>query len=128
MMKRLAGAVTLCLVMALLVLPAAPVSGQLARNVEKAVFPGSTTVQYAGQTFVFNTSVHLRVNLRMLSQTRIEMTVRTMSYEIPQEVYGTPALTIEWMNFNETVYDDDPPSISTPWTGVLDTEAGWTEK
>lgn len=125
-MKRTIGAITLCLVMALLVFPAAPASGQLARNVDKAIYPGTTTIQYAGQTLVFSTSAYLKVSLKMLTLTQIEMTVRTLDYNMPQELYGTSSLTIEWVNFNETVYSDNPPAV--PWTGVLDTEAGWTEK
>jgi hypothetical protein len=44
---------------------------------------------------------------------------------------GAPAgngetLQIDWETFDERLYDGEPPSET--WTGILNTEGGWTEK
>lgn len=130
-MKKLVKAVTTCLVMALLVLPITVVAdeySQMPRTMDKAIFPGVTTVQFAGHTLVFNTDGYLRVKLSRVGPGQVELTVipKSLPGEGESLNYSASTLVINWQNFNETIYDGSVPSAS--WGGVLDTEAGWTEK
>ena len=129
-MKRLTAAITVCLVLSFMLIPAALVADQLPVPMEKSVFPGVTTIQYAGQTLVFTTSTALKVSFRANTANEIEVTVKasgTRSTD-PYSTTGetTDQLVINWKNFNQDIYDGQPPT--QPWTGVLNTEGGWTEK
>lgn len=129
-MKRLTAAITVCLVLSCMLIPAVLVADQLPVPMEKSVFPGVTTIQYAGQTLVFTTSSMLKVTFRANTANEIEVSVKTATarstnpYSTTGEV--TDQLVINWKNFNEDIYNGQPPS--QPWTGVLNTEGGWTEK
>jgi hypothetical protein len=129
-MKKLTGAVIACLVMSLLAMPVTLLGEQLPAPAEKSIYPGITTIQYAGQTFVFTSSTSLRVNFHMVTLTTFEITVRTTASRGTGGPQGsspaTDQLVINWKNFNADIYDDEPPSA--PWTGLVDTEGGWTEK
>jgi hypothetical protein len=124
-MQRYAKALIALLVVCSLVLPSALLSQQLAVPVNKSILPGVTNIEYAGQTLVFTSSVALRVKLQMVSLKEIELTVLSR----PGEAQGAPAqgggLQIWWENWDEELYDGEPPDS---WTGILNTEGGWTEK
>ena len=129
-MRRLTGAIIVGLLVALLAVPVGLFAQQLPVPVEKSVFPGTTTLQYAGQTFVFTSSVQLRVSFKANTDKEIEITVRAAASRStdPYSSTGsqTEQLVINWKNFNEDIYNGNPPT--QPWTGVLNTEGGWTEK
>jgi hypothetical protein len=110
-----------------------PASSQgLLVPVDKVVVPGVSTVQYAGQTFVVNSPIVLYLEFRPVSANEFELTVKTDKSGSGGAMGGaqgeeeTLQLVITWKNFNQDIYDDQPPL--EPWTGLLDLEGGFAEK
>jgi len=112
-----------------LLLVVAPIPSQGDRipvPVTEAVFPPSARLMYAGESFVFNTTVKLSVTFEFRLPNEIHLKVRvgvplqTLSSTVVQNVQ------IYWEEGNEDLYNGIPPEGE--WTGVILTEGGMTEK
>ena len=130
-MKHCGKALIALFLIGLLVVPATGFAQGMPLPVERAVLPGVTTIQYAGQTFVFTTSVALKVRFEASSQTQFEMSVRSLAGGHPgagasPSSGGLEEIVIDWKDFNQVVLDGD--SSKLPWDGLFGTEGGWTEK
>jgi hypothetical protein len=92
----------------------------------EAVFPGVTSVSYAGETFVFTTTVKLSAKFEWIGGNQIRIQVRTNTTPREgMELVPGQALRIYWEGEGETLYDGTPPS---EWIGIVLTEGGLTEK
>jgi len=99
---------------------------QLPAPKTEAVFPGVTSVLYAGETFVFTTTVKLSAKFEWIGGNQIRIQVRTSSTPRQgMELAPGQALRIYWEDEDETLYDGTPPS---EWSGIVLTEGGFTEK
>jgi hypothetical protein len=115
------------LVAVVLVLAVVAVAEQLPIPKTEAVFPGVTRVVYAGQTFVFTTTVKLSAKFEVLNDREIQIKIRTAA-TLRDNSALAPAemLKIYWQDGDETLYDGTPPDGE--WTGMVLTEGGLTEK
>lgn len=125
-MRKYSRALIALIVAVSLVTPVLLSAEQLAAPLDKKLSPGTTPVQYAGQTFVFTTNILLRVKFQMVNSTQFELNVTALNYTPGAAGPGGPAVSIFWDDNNDQIYDGDPTSAG--WTGVIDTEGGWTEK
>ena len=128
-MIRCGKALIALIIMGLLVMPSAVGAQGLPIPIEKAVLPGVSTIQYAGQTFVFTTSVGLKVRFHAISAGEFEMEVRSLQGHgsgHPNASSPTDEIVIDWKEFNQRLLDGDASKL--PWDGLLNTEGGWTEK
>ena len=110
-----------------LVISVIAVAEEIAAPKTVAVFPGVTKVVYAGETFVFTTSVRLSANFEAVYPNRIQIKIKTAP--APRENMAlAPAdmMRIYWEDGDETLYDGTPPD--NEWTGFVLTEGGLTEK
>lgn len=103
---------------------------ELPAPMEKIISPGVTNVNYAGQNFRFNTTVYIQVSFIPRDFNLIELkfishsatTTRTPAMAV------SPAaqISIDWVTWNTTIFSGSPPPEG--WTGLLNTESGYTEK
>lgn len=96
---------------------------------EKKLPAGESTIQYAGQSFRFTSSVPLWVRLEPVSETRIQYRVKVYpGHPIPSGPVGTAenALEIYWVNVGTDIYDGGVPSGTIE--GTLDTEGGFVDR
>ena len=127
-MKTLKKLLVFLLVVAVL-MPTAALSDQLPDRMEKTLYPGRTDVSYAGQNFVFDTTVIIHVTFIPLELNKIELTVKvrpTRSEPGGGQTQSEEMLSIDWLNWNDLLYSGTPPT--SPWGIILDTESGYTEK
>lgn len=91
-----------------------------------AVFPGTTEVDYAGETFIFTTTVKLSAKFEWIggNQVRIQVKTNPGPHE-GMELAPGQTLRIYWEGQDEILYDGTPPG---EWTGIVLTEGGLTEK
>ncbi|NIM19256.1 MAG: hypothetical protein GTO51_02645 [Candidatus Latescibacteria bacterium] len=119
-----------CLLVLAILIPAAALFGQLPQKMEKFILPGTTHVSYAGQNFIFTTSTSLQVTFMAtdINKIRITVKVRLARGEFRDVIpnAGGSELQILWVNWNSELYSGEPPD--DPWTVILDTESGYTEK
>ena len=112
-----------------LLLPlAAPCFGQaLPAPKTEAIFPGVTRINYAGQVFVFTTTVRLSATFLSVGFDRIQIQVKT-NYTLAEGMSLAPGqmVRIYWEEGDENLYDGDPPENG--WMGLVLTEGGLTEK
>lgn len=97
--------------------------------VEKKIPAGETTIQYAGQSLRFTTTVPLFLRLEPLSQTRIQFKVKLYPGQpMPTGPAGSAenSLEIYWLNFGTDVYEGGAPSDIIE--GVLNTEGGFVDR
>ncbi|MFH1754266.1 MAG: hypothetical protein ABIA59_01055 [Candidatus Latescibacterota bacterium] len=117
----------LCLLILVISVPATVLSDQLPAKLEQSVFPGITEITYAGEEFVFNTTVSVHVTFTALGPSRIELKFKVLGQRsggyIPSAV---DQIQIAWVTWNTELYSGTPPT--TPWGAILDTESGYTEK
>lgn len=110
-----------------LVISVVAVAEQIAVPKTVAVFPGVTRVLYAGETFVFTTTVKLSATFEAVYPNRVQVKIRTSP--IVRD-HLAPAvddvLRIYWEDGDETLYDGTPPE--NEWSGFVLTEGGLTEK
>ena len=110
-----------------LVLPGILIAQQLPVQQPVAVFPGVTSIGYAGHTFVITTPVKLSAKFETINWAEIRITVKTAP---SHRTLVTPApgqpLVIYWQEGDETIYEGDPPDDE--WTGIVLCEGGFTEK
>lgn len=121
-------AISALLIIAFLVVPALPSAQQLAKPIDRSVFPGVTTLQYANQTLVFTTPVPLRVKLEVLPSGVIQLRFRAQT-SLRSGLSSTSSTSgqtiIFWQEAAEELYNGTPPQ---DWTDVPFGEGGWTEK
>jgi hypothetical protein len=97
--------------------------------VEKKIPAGETTIQYAGQSLRFTTSVTLFVRLEPLSETRIQFRVKLYPGQpMPSGPAGSSENNIEihWLNYGTDIYEGGAPSGVIE--GVLNTEGGFVDR
>ena len=117
------------LLVTVLALPGLLVAQQVPVPVQKAVFPGVTTVNYAAQTFVFTTTVKLSAKFEAAFPNEIRITVKTAPSHRSGGALapsGQPQLRIYWLEGDEILFEGDPPE--NPWSDIVLTEGGFTEK
>ena len=130
-MKSMAKAIIAVFVIACLFAPVSTQSQSLELPLQKDLFPGTHTIVYGGQSFVFQTAVLIRVDLRFTSLTMFEVTVKRHPHAPPASGAsaspGGEPLFITWEDYQTLMYDGDAPSDG--WTAEIDlTEGGWVEK
>ena len=125
-MKPLSRIVSASLLLAIVLLPLSVAGDQIPTPMVKKIPAGTASVQYFGQTLRFTTAERLRLEFSATSTTEFRLTVRPLQNSGPSAGYNV--LEIYWTNFGTTPYDGPAPSSSEPWTGVLNTESGFTEK
>jgi ABC-type glycerol-3-phosphate transport system substrate-binding protein len=110
-----------------LVISVAAVAEQLPAPKTEAVFPGVTKVLYAGETFVFTTTVKLSAKFEAAYPDRIQIKVKT-STMLRDGMALAPGdmVRIYWEDGDETLYNGMPPE--NEWIGMVLTEGGLTEK
>lgn len=93
----------------------------------ETIFPGVTKIVYAGETFVFTTTVKLSATFGFAAVNQISIKVKTASpaQEMGGHV-GSPVVRIYWEDGDEYLYDGPPPDGE--WTGLVQTEGGFTER
>jgi hypothetical protein len=110
-------------------IPAIALSDVLPDRMEKTLYPGKTDVSYAGQNFVFDTTVIIHITFIPLEINKIELKVKvrpTRSESGGDAPLSEEMLCIDWLNFNDQLYNSTPPTA--PWGIIIDTESGYTEK
>ncbi len=129
-MKIHARILALILVFAVVAVPFAALSDQMATPVERKVPPGTTVVHYAGQDLRFTTPVALLVRLEPVTTTKIRLRVSAYpgTYPPPAGSSAQTVLEIFWQNFGNSVYEGAVPPDTDPFEGILLTESGFTEK
>jgi hypothetical protein len=99
---------------------------QLPMPVTEMVFPGTTRITYADQTFVFTTEVRLSATFVYKSPGEIHIRVKTAA---PPERLAPgleQAFRIYWEEKDEVIFDG--LTSGGGWTGIVRTEGGMTEK
>lgn len=116
--------------MAALLVPIMAVSDQLPARVVKTLFPGVTTIEYAGQSLRFETQVPLRVGLSPVSMTEIRLRFSSTRSTAggAQGVQGEDNVQAIWVDWNSELYSGPAPPTWAEWDGILNTESGFTEK
>jgi hypothetical protein len=110
-----------------LVITVAAVAEQLPVPKTEAVFPGVTKVLYAGETFVFTTTIKLSAKFEAVSPNRIQIKIKTtLTLRDGPALAPGDMLRIYWEDGDETLYDGTVPD--SEWTGFVLTEGGLTEK
>ncbi|MEJ2719714.1 MAG: hypothetical protein P8181_01055 [bacterium] len=125
-MRVVTGAILALMLVVALVTPGLLQAQQLPMPVQKIIYPGVTTVEYAGETLVFTTSIALLAKFQFVNATEIEITVSTHAGGRATAAAPGNILRIYWQNEDEYIYDGEPPEEE--WTGILLTEGGFTEK
>jgi hypothetical protein len=119
----------LALGLALLVCAVSAYGDQILMPLETKVRVGETTVDYAGQSFRFTTSVPLFVRFESISSSHIQYKVRVQAgYAIPSSPAGTAENTVEiyWANANTDIYSGGAPTGTLE--GILNTEGGFVDR
>jgi len=125
-MKALSKLFMVSLTLALVLVPLATMSGQLAEPLKKTVIPPQETILYAGQTLKFTMDVPLKVTLMDMGTGKILLKIRS---DITLPAGDAPAsnnVIIHWADWGNEIYNGTAPD--DPWSVYLLTESGFTEK
>ena len=125
-MRVVTGTILALMLVVALVSPGFLMAQQLPMPMQKIIYPGVTTVEYASETLVFTTSVALVAKFQFVSTSEIEVTVRTHSSGRGGASAPGNLLRIYWQEEDLWLYDGEPPEDE--WIGILQTEGGFTEK
>ena len=125
-MKALSRLLLIGVMLVALSIPFTAIAGELAAPLETAVAPGQTTIHYAGQDLKFTTDVALKISLSAPEPGKIKLVVKTRAVP-PGASSASTELQIYWENWDSKIYSGPPPA-GEPWTGILLTESGFTEK
>lgn len=120
----------LALAVLALVVPSIGFGGEMPVPLEKKVLAGTTTINYAGQTLRFTSSVTLLVKCEPESPTRFKMTVVLYPGTPPPpgvQTFVAETIHIYWSNVGTDVYSGGVP-VAEPWTGWLNTEGGFVDR
>ena len=96
---------------------------------EKKLPAGESSVEYAGQTIQFTSSVPLFVRFDSLSPSLVQYKVRIQTgFALPSAPIGTSenTLAIHWVNINTDIYNGGVPSGTLE--GILNTEGGFVDR
>jgi hypothetical protein len=121
-------AISALLIIAFLTVPSLAASEELAVPIERGIYPGVTTIQYADQTLVFTTAVPLKIKLRVASAGHVELSFKKAdSRDQGRGMAGaaTGQTIIFWEQAAEDVYSGFAPDS---WYDIPLGEGGWTEK
>jgi len=128
-MKSRVRAISALLIIAFLTVPSLAVGQQLAAPVEKSIFPGVTTVQYANQTLVFTTTEPLKIKLQVMPAGHVQLSFKKAPSRTTQGQQGMATAAgqtvIFWEQAAESVYNG---TAGEGWFDIPLTEGGWTEK
>jgi hypothetical protein len=125
-MKLGARVISALIVVAFVAAPALLSADQLAKPVDRSVFPGVTTIQYANQTLVFTTPVALRVKLSVLPNGSIQLRLKAQSTQSAgQRSSSLGQAVVFWQEGAQDIFNGAPPG---DWVDVPFGEGGWTEK
>jgi hypothetical protein len=118
----------LCLLILIIAVPATVFSDQLPAKMEKSLLPGITEISYAGENFVFNTTVSIHVSFTAVGPTRIELKFKVLGQRVGEGYIPSQEnrIQIDWLDWNTVLFSGTPPA--DPWGVILDTEGGYTEK
>ena len=125
-MKVVTGTIFALMLVVALMSPGFLTAQQLPMPMQKIIYPGATTVEYASETLVFTTSVPLAAKFQFVSASEIEVSVRTHSSGRAGSYAPGNMLRIYWQEEDLWLYDGEPPDEE--WIGILQTEGGFTEK
>ena len=121
-------AISALLIIAFLTVPSLVVSQELAVPIERGIYPGVTTIQYANQTLVFTTAVPLKIKLRVASAGHVELSFkRAASRDQGRGMAGaaTGQTVIYWEQVAEDIFSG---FAQDSWIDLPLGEGGWTEK
>lgn len=128
-MKSRVRAISALLIIAFLTVPSFAVGQQLAVPMEKSIFPGVTTVQYANQTLVFTTTEPLKIKLQVMSAGYVQLSFKKAPSRTTQGQKGvvnaSGQTVIFWEQAAENIYNG---TAGEGWYDIPLTEGGWTEK
>ena len=125
-MKALSKVLILCSVLALLAVPLATMSGDLAEPLKVVVNPPQQTIQYAGQTLKFTTDVPLKVGLMDMGTGKILLKFQSEAGAMGGNSPATTSVIVHWEDWSNDIYNGAAPD--DPWSIYLLTESGFTEK
>lgn len=125
-MKALSRLLLIGVILAALIVPFTAISGELAAPIETSVPPGVTTLHYAGQDLKFTTDVALKIELSAPEPGKIQLIVKARGVP-PGASSANTEVQIYWENWDNEIYAGPPP-VGEPWSGILLTESGFTEK
>jgi hypothetical protein len=116
------------LLVTVLALPGLSVAEQIPMPVQKVILPGVTTVNYAAQTFVFTSAIKLTAKFEAAFPNEIRITIKTAPSHRSAALApgGQALLRIYWLDGDEVLFEGDPPE--DPWSDIILTEGGFTEK
>jgi hypothetical protein len=125
-MKALSKLLVVSLTLALVLVPLATMSGQLAEPLKKVVNPPQETVLYAGQTLKFVTDVPLKVTLMDMGTGKILLKFRSEVVPAGGDAPASNNVIVDWVDWSSEIYNGSAPD--DPWSVYLLTESGFTEK
>ena len=125
-MRAVTGTIFALMLVVALVSPGFLMAQQLPMPMQKIIYPGATTVEYASETLVFTTSVPLLAKFQFVSVNEIEVSVRTHTGGRAGTNAPGNMLRIYWQDEDRIIYEGEPPEEE--WAGILLTEGGFTEK
>ena len=126
-MRALLGVSVAFLLVIALLTPGLSYAQQLPVPLVKVIYPGQSTVVYAGETFIFATTVKLSAKFEFVTSSELQLTIRTSPTHRQGAAPAAPGqmLRIYWQDGDEVLYDGEPPD---EWSGIVLTEGGFTEK
>ena len=129
-MRRLLTVVLVSVAIVAVVVPYFATASQVPVPMFKKLAPGTHVVQYAGQSLRFITPVAISVRFTPLSDiTTFKLTVAIYPTQSPPPAAASQLdLQIHWLDWGSIVYTGSVPGTSEPFTGILWTESGFTEK
>ena len=125
-MKALSKLLIVSSVLALVLVPLATKSGDLAEPLKVVVNPPQQTIYYAGQTLKFTTDVPLKIALMDMGSARILLKMQSEAGAAGGMSPASTDVIVHWQNWDSDIYDGAAPD--DPWSIYLLTESGFTEK
>lgn len=125
-MKALSKLLVVSLSLALVLVPLATLSGDLAEPLKKVVNPPQETINYAGQTLKFTTTVPLKVTLMDMGTGKVLLKFRAEGGLPAGDAPASNDVIVDWEDWGNELYNGAAPEDT--WSIYLLTESGFTEK
>lgn len=125
-MKALSKLLIVSSLLALLLVPLATMSGDLAEPLKIVVNPPQQTINYAGQSLKFTTDVRLKVALLDMGTGRILLKFQSEAVAAGGSAPASTNVIVHWADWGSDIYNGAAPD--DPWSVYLLTESGFTEK
>jgi hypothetical protein len=125
-MKALSKLLAVSLTLALVLVPLATMSGQLAEPLKKVVNPPQETILYAGQTLKFTTEVPLKVTLMDMGTGKVLLKIWFEGLPVGGGAPASNNVIVNWIDWGSEIYNGGAPDDA--WSVYLLTESGFTEK